>query len=244
MSLVGIIFHGFLDLVLGLFFMFPLGTWKIISKTPLDKSVFNKKPKTDEGILLLHGSGANEMHFLVSRSIIDTIMKKEGKPYRVYSCDLSDTYIHDKTFGIEQFTQKAYQYLSEIIKKDNLYQVTVIGHSMGGLVAGELACMERRIRKVITIGTPWNGAPLLGKWVPAKRYEQMRTGSDYLSDLKHRMILNNNEVICIGSKYDYQVPEQHAFLNIPFSRKISTCYGHTMMIMMPSTWKIIFSFLN
>jgi pimeloyl-ACP methyl ester carboxylesterase len=177
-------------------------------------------------------------------------MKKEGKEYRVYSCDLSNSYIHNKNTSIEQYVEVAANYLGSIIEKDDLTEVVIVGHSMGGLVAGLIAGKFPQIRTVVSIGTPWYGAELLDV-LPVSllskisvRHNQMRPKSQFLAHVRAVMLAANRSLICIGSKYDYQVLIKSVHMNGANIINLATSYGHTGMILAPSTWNIIMSYLS
>jgi pimeloyl-ACP methyl ester carboxylesterase len=242
------ILYGILDLAIGAIIYLPLSMIKLVSKKPLDETLFRVKPNVDRAILLIHGSGASEIQFMISRKIIDNIMKKEGKVYRVYSCDLSNTYIHDRKLGIEDYVTVASKYLVEISRRDNLREVVVIGHSMGGLVAAELASKHYQVKKVITIGTPLNGAPLLktiGGCKPTKRHKQMTPGSEYLKKLKDTILVAKYPLLCIGAEYDFQVPKQYAHMyGMMTATNMAVPFSHVTIILAPSTWEKIFSYLD
>ncbi len=247
MWLLFTILYGILDLAIGAIVYLPLSMIKLVSKKPLDETLFNVKPNVDRAILLIHGSGASEIQFMISRKIIDNIMKKEGKLYRVYSCDLSKTYIHDKTLGIGDYSNAASKYLVNICRRDNLKEIVVIGHSMGGLVAADLAIKHYQVKKVVTIGTPWHGAPLLNKvgcLLPTKRHKQMTPGSDFLKKLRDDVLESKCPLLCLGAEYDFQVPKTYAHMHGANAVNMSTPYSHVTIILAPSTWEAIFCCLD
>jgi pimeloyl-ACP methyl ester carboxylesterase len=95
-------------------------------------------------------------------------------------------------------------------------EVDVVGHSLGGLVATELlknVDRGRRVRRVITLGTPHAGVPL-ARWAaiatlsmsPCMR--QLVPGSRYLARLAARPVPAGSELVAITGEADALVPER------------------------------------
>jgi pimeloyl-ACP methyl ester carboxylesterase len=96
--------------------------------------------------------------------------------------------------------------------------VDVVGHSLGGLVAAYLLkCLDRgrRIRRVVTLGTPHRGTPLailgvilFGLVSPA--VWQMLPGAPLLHEIAATPVPEESELIALGSDADGVVPRAFA----------------------------------
>lgn len=112
---------------------------------------------------------------------------------------------------------------------DGIEGVDVVGHSMGGLVATWLLKRldrGRRVRTVVTLGTPHRGAPLarlgaavLGGWCPA--LAQMAPGSPLVDELKWLVVPRGCELVSVSALDDALVPERCARLTpLPGHRNV------------------------
>lgn len=236
-----------LDLILGLFLL-PLRTIKLIYPEPVDKTYFHSKPDCADAILLIHGSGVNELQFVAARYILNNLMLSHNKTFRVYSCDLSSGSVITKSDeSIELYSDRVREYINQNIYSKPTNRLILIGHSMGGLVAGLVALHDPKVKVVVTLGTPWHGAPLLDYVINfptfrTARHRQMMKNSSFLSALRDNIYRKNHfNILTIGSQYDVQVPKDHYFLSHQKAvHKELNGYGHSSMIVIPNVWKIIF----
>jgi pimeloyl-ACP methyl ester carboxylesterase len=100
-------------------------------------------------------------------------------------------------------------------------EVDVVGHSLGGLVASYLLKRldrGRRVRRVVTLGTPHMGAPLA--WLGAaatlglsRSMRQLRPGSAFLAELAAAPVPARSELIALVGEADAMVPERFARLD-------------------------------
>lgn len=96
----------------------------------------------------------------------------------------------------------------------------VVAYSMGGLVATYLAkCLDqgRRIRRVVTLGTPHRGVPLVSDWrlrwaSPWRSAAQMREGSPFLEQLAELPLPAGVDLVSIAGSADPLVPVRVARL--------------------------------
>ena len=96
----------------------------------------------------------------------------------------------------------------------------VVGHSLGGLVATYLLKVldgGRRVRRVITLGTPHQGAPIalagaLVLGLVARALWQMVPGAPLLSELARLPVPERSELIAVASDADGLVPHRFARL--------------------------------
>jgi pimeloyl-ACP methyl ester carboxylesterase len=108
--------------------------------------------------------------------------------------------------------------LSRIAERSPIGRVDVVGHSLGGLVATywlKHIDRGRRIRRVITMGTPHHGTPfallgvlLFGAISPA--VWQMLPGSQLVRELAALPVPESSELIALGSDDDGVVPAKLA----------------------------------
>ena len=88
-------------------------------------------------------------------------------------------------FGdLDEFTAQLAARIESICAETGAAQVTLIGHSMGGLVCRRLLTMHSRSRvaTLVTLGTPHHGSHY-SRWLFGKNAQQMRVGSDWLASL-------------------------------------------------------------
>lgn len=241
LGLLSLLFDAFLILWLPM-----IRWWKYFNSEELDETVYKNKPNVRRGIILVHGSGVNECQFVYSRKIIDKLMHKTGKIYRVYSCDLNN-YNPNKKEGIEIYAARLFDKIQRI--SNEVDEIVLIGHSMGGLVSAWCAeHYEVPVKKVITIATPWQGAPALNyihgmPMFDTRRHLEMKPDSDVLKRL-HKKVRNGNiQYITIGSTWEVQVPEGSYHMDHDNFINLNTYYGHTTIILMESTWKKLFKYL-
>lgn len=246
---LSIIIFGFISLLSDAFLIWWLPlirSWKLFNSKELDDTFYRNKCNVRRGIILVHGSGVNECQFVYSRKIIDKLMETTGKKYRIYSCDLNN-YIPDKKEGIEIYANKLYTKIQKI--KHEVDEIILIGHSMGGLVSAWCAeTYEVPVKKIITIATPWGGAPALdylyGTFIfNTQRHLEMKPDSSILQKI-HTKVKNSKIIyITIGSKWDIQVPYGYYHMNYINFINLDTYYGHTSIILIEDTWQQLFAYL-
>ena len=112
--------------------------------------------------------------------------------------------------------------LDELTRRREVEFVDIVGHSMGGLVAAyvlkHLDC-GRRIRRVVTLGTPHLGAPaallgLLAFGLVSRAIWQMLPRSSFLEELQRRPVPRNSELISIAAQGDSLVPPSRSRLPV------------------------------
>ena len=175
-------------------------------------------------ILLIHGSGADENQFIVARMVLKS-------RFNVLTINLGK---RDQT--IEEYAKT----VAGFIKQKNIKELTILGVSMGGLVASYYTEFLRpryvRIEKLITIGTPFQGSPIL-YWLHshgvtnlgvlnAKRYHQMVPNSAFLTQLKSKLQVTATPYLTMGSFADIQVPDEYSRPLFRASRQSSNFHKH------------------
>lgn len=202
--------------IVDLFLILPFAAIKLFDKP---YSLDDTKPN----ILLIHGSGNNERQFVLAKGWL-------GSCYNIHTINLGS---EDRT--IEEYAQD----VSNLIEERQLKSLTLLGISMGGLVSSyyveNLKPDNVVVNKIITIGTPFQGSPLLyvSRAIPwirmffSKRYHQMTPESVFLNYLNYQVEISTHEYLTIGSSSDIHVPDaysepsnhpakyQHISLNTP-----------------------------
>ncbi len=241
-NVVMVILFGLLDLLIAMVVFIPMRLIKIVNHKPFDEWLYSEKSNSTTAVVLVHGSGVNEAQFVIARNIIEDQCK--GK-VRVYSCDLNEdgAYFANSANRIEAYSARLEYYIRNVVHIRQTDRLILVGHSMGGLVAGFLA--DRiRIDLLITIGTPWQGAPALKwiNWMPSfntERHLQMTPGSDFLQRCIKKVSKSNIPVYTIGCKYDFQVPEKSAHMGIVGEYQGTIYTGHISAIVMPYAIQMI-----
>jgi triacylglycerol esterase/lipase EstA (alpha/beta hydrolase family) len=254
--ILGKIIYLFVAILFDFSFMFVLQPFfkicKYFIRYDLDDTLFKNKGDYKKALLLVHGSGVTELNFLSARNIINKLMKKTNKYYKVYACNLNE-YCANKNEIIEDYCKKLYDKIQKI-KDDNVEEITLIGHSMGGLVSAY--CAENYdipVKTIITIGTPWQGSPILKPlidilWYKGKRYRQMLPGSKWLDTLHEQIKKSKITYYAYGSNLDYVVPYKYSIMDSDiyknFTNKHISYHGHVMLILSGKTWREIFDVLS
>jgi len=115
---------------------------------------------------------------------------------------------------VRRSAAQAESLLEELARDRSFAYVDVVGHSLGGLVAAywlKRIDRGRRIRRVVTLGTPHAGTPiarpgalLLGLF--SRALWQMIPGSSLLRELEREPTPIGSELIAIASRDDAVVP--------------------------------------
>ena len=201
-------------------------------------------------ILLLHGSSFNDTEWLLGRAFL-----KKERYGSVYSVNYDGLLSNDPKMGIDDYAQgKVRQKILQIQKETGQKTIFLIGHSMGGLIAGYYAENYAKsdgisVRSVITIGTPWHGAPPLSNMKSkTKRHTQMTPGDIFLKTLVKQCLKshhsNQTSYHSISSEVDLLVPGKSGLLSDKDAANVSKWSGHYSSIASPSTWNKITSILD
>ena len=119
---------------------------------------------------------------------------------------------------VRRSAEQADALLARLTREQPFAYVDVVGHSLGGLVAAywlKRIDRGRRIRRVVTLGTPHAGAPLarvgaLLLGFVSRALWQMIPGSSLLRELEREPIPAGSELIAIASRDDTVVPARCA----------------------------------
>lgn len=94
----------------------------------------------------------------------------------------------------------------ELIDKENLYDVTIVAHSKGGLIAEYLLTynnQDGRVAKVIAIATPFLGSRAV-KFLPGKAFKELHPESEVIKKLNSENDINH-KIVSIFGKHDNHV---------------------------------------
>ena len=164
--------------------------------------------KTGAPILLLQGFASSGRVML---PLERRLRRDLSRPtLRVANLPVGPLHIQD----IRKSARALNEALDGIAREHEADFVDVVGHSMGGLIAAyllkRLDC-GRRIRRVVTLGTPHLGAPaalagVLAFGLVSRAIWQMVPRSTFLGDLYDRPVPENSELISIAAQGDALVP--------------------------------------
>ena len=207
-------------------------------------------------MLLIHGSGFNQSEWLPLRAFLAT----DPRIGPTYTVNFGGLCWHDKSSSIHDIAVDCILPVLELMFRDTgARQAVLVGHSLGGLIAAELAervakCGE--IVKVITICSPFLGAPILEHALnvcPSQETdEQMRVGSAYL-----QAVCAYLQAVCagilhkdargkgtsyyqIGSRMDVIVPASRAVLPLSHEQRrrvYNGPEGHYSVVLSPRVWR-------
>lgn len=122
---------------------------------------FTQHPET---VLLLHG-------FFQTRNVWEVMedrLRYDG--FGVFSFDLGGLLSRFNTERPADLAQRIAEKLERICDRTGLQRFHIVGHSKGGLIAREYVQRhggDRRVKSVITLGTPHHGTPTaaIGVWL-------------------------------------------------------------------------------
>lgn len=114
---------------------------------------FTRCPKP---VLLLYGHLATRRVF----EILETRLRRDG--FCVWSINLGGLFDAFNTLGVDQCAERVRDKVERLYGRYDLGPLSIIGHSKGGLIARYYVKRlggDRRVRNLITLGTPHNGTP-------------------------------------------------------------------------------------
>ena len=142
---------------------------------------------------------------------------------------------------VRRSAEQADALLARLEREHPFAHVDVVGHSLGGLVAAywlKRIDRGRRIRRVVTLGTPHAGAPLarvgaLLLGFVSRALWQMIPGSSLLRELERQPVPTGSELIAIASRDDAVVPASSARAAIaPRQRSLELArVGHAELLL-------------
>jgi len=174
-------------------------------------------------ILLVHGYLHNASGWY---SLIDRLKAENLGP--VYSIDLGDGTLDGKFWSINKYANQVLRKTEEIAAETGRNDLTVIGHSMGGLVAATYAKLAppNTVTDVYTIGTPLYGSPLAPVLGNGPNAREMVPGSKFLEEVRQGINETADRIHYrhIGSRADQLIPA-HDDLDVVFDDE-----GHASLL--------------
>jgi pimeloyl-ACP methyl ester carboxylesterase len=190
-------------------------------------------------ILLIHGSGSSEAQWLLHRYLLHD-------QYAVYTAQLHGVQfgVVDKNTSLQEYADALSTKFQQIVDAHPNEPVTLAGVSMGGLVAASLALKHpEHVRKVITIGSPWQGAPLLDYIsIDTQRHRDMTPNSKFLLRLNLEAALSRIHFVCVGSPLDPQVPLEYSHPSPSPNQATTIAHlaGHMSAMLSWTTWSVLY----
>ncbi len=173
-------------------------------------------------VLLLYGFGATRRIF----GVLERRLRQDG--YGVFSINLGGIFDTFNTRCIEELSKLVQEKVDRLTEKFKLKKITIIGHSKGGLIGLYYIKQlggDKRVRSLITLGTPHNGNPwaLLGCFSPlglfSKSLRQMVPYSPFIRKLKNTPMPKHVKLVSLYSKSDRICHYKSAILTIDSSEK-------------------------
>ncbi len=170
----------------------------------------------DETVLLLHG-------FFQTRAVWEVMedrLRYDG--YGVFSFDLGGLFYRFNTHASAKLAERIADKIERVCDRYDLDRFHLIGHSQGGLVGRHYiqACGgHRRVKSLITLGTPHHGSPvaalgllaMAGGLLSATPWELL-PGSRFLKRLKRDTFPPGIPLTSVYSKHDLICPYPHSIL--------------------------------
>lgn len=178
-------------------------------------------------ILLVHGYAQNQSDWFW----VQYQLKQWGMG-PVYTVNLWNPFS-----GIEVHAETLAQKIQFLKNKHPHQAITLIGHSMGGLVASYYAenMADDRIKKIITLGTPFYGTRIAGLGAGLNA-EQMAPNSDFLDSLREKIQNSSIPYYHLASQMDNMiVPWDSALMNPIASdnEHVIPDQGHVRLLVSP-----------
>lgn len=165
-----------------------------------------RRPET---VLLLHG-------FMQTRAVWEVLedrLRFDG--YGVFSFDLGGLFYRFNTRPIPQLAQSVAEKIEGICERYGLQNFHIVGHSKGGLIARHYVQHlggDRRVRSLITLGTPHHGTPtaLIGvaitgggllsrsplQMVPGSGFTQLLNRDHFPAHIPFTSVYSRADLVC------------------------------------------------
>jgi len=191
----------------------------------------NEITKKYTPVILIHGSGSNQRQFDIFRKFL------QDEKYHIFSVALNERpFSNDKKTVAEYANSCVKEKLNSIKQKYldsglNLDEVILLGHSMGGLIAGEFALSNDtvKVKHIITMSTPWYGSKMADLKYSINSIPEsiFLTESPELVLLREKIVNSSINIYTFSSTFDPLVRPHSSNLEIAESNKIlSTWHDH------------------
>jgi hypothetical protein len=194
-----------------------------------------------KNILLIHGSTSHRTLWFKFKEAFDN--------YNVFTVQYDRFVFAEKEKSVSDFMEIISDRILEIAEITNDRNISLIGHSMGGLLASYYKEMQSindniHIPFIFTLSTPFQGAPIIDNilriatvYKDYKRYDDMNIESNFVIRLNELIALSsknksisNTEYVCIGSDYDWFVPKNYSHPTSIDVCPLKVKTGHCKMI--------------
>jgi triacylglycerol esterase/lipase EstA (alpha/beta hydrolase family) len=183
------------------------------SNAVVRRSDFTRCPRP---VLLLYGFFSTRRVF----EVLEHRLRRDG--FCVWSINLGGLFDAFNTHGIDQSAEKVREKVERLYARYPLGPLSIIGHSKGGLIGRYYVKRlggDRRVRNLITLGTPHNGTPTAYLGVAtmgllARSVWQMTPMSPFIRRLKMGAFPRNVRFTSIYSKGDRASPFPSCMLEI------------------------------
>lgn len=199
-------------------------------------------------VLLLHGFGAPRriLHVLERRL-------RRNLGVAVMSFHLPGLGGAFGSAQIEAEAARLAEKLERLCEKHGVSELDIIGHSKGGLVARYMVShhpVGRRVKTLVTLGSPFGGAPLAVLGVAAlgllsKSVWQLMPFSSFLRDMRRTPVPHGMRVVSIAGSLDMIAPAPMCKLRMDeadaglVDNFVVTGVGHNGLLMSRRVFRII-----
>jgi len=203
-------------------------------KNEMDQPIGTQRP-----VLLVHGHSSFSGIWSYIKHRLNT-----ANVGPIYTVELGKT-----SNPIPKHAETLQKKIEKIAKKTGRSDISLIGHSMGGLVNGEYLtkmASHRTVKDFASLGSPWCGTTM-ARFSSSRSAKQMRHCSRYVMDLAHRVQnVASTRFLFIGSKADAVVrPATSPYLTTrKVSYKVFKDLGHTQMLFSDRVADTLIDFLR
>lgn len=190
-------------------------------------------------IILVHGYLHNHSAWVYLRNKLKGVAP-------IYTINLNG-----KFSSIQKYADQLSQKVQNIVSNTNSRKVTLIGHSMGGVVASfycEFMNGDQFVDKCVTIGSPLAGTKVADKMGIGDCAKSMQFDSDFCQALCHSIHENNSqtEYHHIYSAHDQVVlPQKSARIKCDHTYTYKLLYrGHLSLLYSKEVFQIIQNILS
>lgn len=132
------------------------------------------------------------------------------------------------------------QLIRELIEEKDLYNIVIIAHSKGGLIGKYLLVFknkDQRIRKLITIATPFGGTNL-AKFIPYRLAKEFHPHGEIISML-HKESSVNHKIVSVYGTFDNHIwPTKNCYLEGAKNIQVNI-HGHHKILFDKRVHKIV-----
>ncbi|WP_307128869.1 triacylglycerol lipase [Streptomyces sp. B1I3] len=178
--------------------------------TTLPTSALGGPPAEDRlPVVLLHGFIDNRSVFVLLRRFLARHgwHHLESLNYSPLTCD------------VRTAAELLGRHVEEICDRTGRHEIDIVGHSLGGLIARYYVQRlggDRRVRTLVTLGTPHGGTAVAPLAAALPIVRQMRTGSDLIEELRHPASGCRTRFVSFWSELDrVMVPVETARIDHP-----------------------------